>query len=166
MHMLVAQPLCKQHHKADSKLECWREARSRKNVSFVQGRQHPVEVLYTGLPEDSYLDAALTTVLQVHLEEGPGDILVFLTGQQEIDSLHHLLAHRLHPAQSCSCTSCGALSGQCTSDALDPISLIGSTVLLAHVQLWVTLSMGIVWQMQVSRPLAQACWPAPLGPFD
>ena len=60
----------------------------------LQGRQHPVEILYTGLPEDSYLDAALTTVLQVHLEEQPGDILVFLTGQEEIHSLHHLLTHR------------------------------------------------------------------------
>lgn len=60
----------------------------------VQGRQHPVDLLYTGLPEDSYLDAALTTVLQVHLEEQPGDILVFLTGQEEIESLQQLLRHR------------------------------------------------------------------------
>ncbi len=52
-----------------------------------------------GLPEDSYLDAALTTVLQIHLEEQPGDILVFLTGQEEIESLQQLLRHRylLHP---------------------------------------------------------------------
>ena len=63
-------------------------------VGGLQGRQHPVDILYTGLPEDSYLDAALTTVLQVHLEEQPGDILVFLTGQEEIYSLHHLLTHR------------------------------------------------------------------------
>ena len=60
----------------------------------VQGRQHPVELLYTGLPEDSYLDAALTTVLQIHLEEQAGDILVFLTGQEEIESLQQLLRHR------------------------------------------------------------------------
>ena len=69
----------------------------------VQGRQHPVEVVYTALPQDSYLDAALTTTLQVHLEEPPGDILVFLTGQEEIESLQQLLRHRspqppvLHP---------------------------------------------------------------------
>ena len=60
----------------------------------VQGRQHPVEQLYTGLPEDSYLDAALTTVLQIHLEEQAGDVLVFLTGQEEIESLQQLLRHR------------------------------------------------------------------------
>lgn len=60
----------------------------------VQGRQHPVELLYTGLPEDSYLDAALTTVLQIHLEEQAGDVLLFLTGQDEIESLQQLLRHR------------------------------------------------------------------------
>ncbi len=54
-----------------------------------------MELLYTGLPEDSYLDAALTTVLQIHLEEQAGDILVFLTGQEEIESLQQLLRHRL-----------------------------------------------------------------------
>lgn len=31
----------------------------------MQGRQYPVEVMYTAAPEDSYVDAALTTVLQV-----------------------------------------------------------------------------------------------------
>lgn len=60
----------------------------------MQGRQHPVELLYAALPQDSYLDAALNTVLQVHLEQEPGDVLVFLTGQEEIDSLHQLLKHR------------------------------------------------------------------------
>ena len=53
-----------------------------------------MELLYTGLPEDSYLDAALTTVLQIHLEEQAGDILVFLTGQEEIESSQQLLRHR------------------------------------------------------------------------
>ena len=65
-----------------------------------QGRQFPVEVLYTESPQDSYLDAALTAVLQLHTEQLPGDILVFLTGQEEIDSLEQLLKTRhvgIHP---------------------------------------------------------------------
>lgn len=53
-----------------------------------------MQLLYTGLPQDSYLDAALTTTLQIHLEEEPGDVLVFLTGQEEIESLQQLLKHR------------------------------------------------------------------------
>lgn len=47
----------------------------------LQGRQFPVEVMYTVAPEESYVDAAITTALQVHLDEAPGDVLVFLTGQ-------------------------------------------------------------------------------------
>lgn len=32
-------------------------------------------------PESDYLDAALITVLQIHLSEPEGDVLLFLTGQ-------------------------------------------------------------------------------------
>jgi hypothetical protein len=47
-----------------------------------QGRQFPVEVLYTAMPEESYVDAAITAALQIHCDEGEGgDVLVFLTGQ-------------------------------------------------------------------------------------
>eukprot|EP00891_Asterochloris_glomerata_P005414 jgi/Astpho2/5414/Aster-07365 len=60
-------------------------------IIYVQGRQHPVQILYTAVPQDSYLDAALTTVLQLHAEEQPGDILVFLTGEEEIHTLQRLL---------------------------------------------------------------------------
>ncbi|GER31861.1 RNA helicase family protein [Striga asiatica] len=61
----------------------------------VQGRQYPVDVLYTRQPETDYLDAALITIFQIHLEEGPGDILVFLTGQEEIESIERLVQERL-----------------------------------------------------------------------
>jgi ATP-dependent RNA helicase DHX8/PRP22 len=61
---------------------------------YVQGRQFPVQVLYTPEPEEDYLDAAMLTVLQIHAEEAAGDVLVFLTGQEEIDSLARLLADR------------------------------------------------------------------------
>ncbi|CAF5105921.1 unnamed protein product, partial [Rotaria sp. Silwood1] len=49
-------------------------------------RTFPVEVLYRKEPETDYLDASLITVMQIHLNEPPGDILVFLTGQEEIDT--------------------------------------------------------------------------------
>ena len=32
------------------------------------------------------MDAALITVMQIHLSEPEGDILLFLTGQEEIDT--------------------------------------------------------------------------------
>ncbi len=64
-------------------------------VMHVPGRQHPVQILYASEPEHDYLDAALIAVLQIHFDEKPGDILVFLTGQEEIESLMALLQSRV-----------------------------------------------------------------------
>lgn len=55
------------------------------NILTIPGRTFPVEILYTKQPESNYMDAALITVLQIHLSEPEGDILLFLTGQEEID---------------------------------------------------------------------------------
>ncbi|OQR75828.1 putative pre-mRNA-splicing factor ATP-dependent RNA helicase DHX15-like [Tropilaelaps mercedesae] len=52
----------------------------------VPGRTHPVEIFYTPEPERDYLEAAIRTVVQIHMcEETEGDILLFLTGQEEIE---------------------------------------------------------------------------------
>ncbi|XP_061347272.1 pre-mRNA-splicing factor ATP-dependent RNA helicase DEAH10 isoform X2 [Gastrolobium bilobum] len=61
----------------------------------IQGRQFPVDIFYTRHAEPDYLDAALITTFQIHLEEDPGDILVFLTGQEEIESAERLINERL-----------------------------------------------------------------------
>ncbi|ORY13549.1 P-loop containing nucleoside triphosphate hydrolase protein, partial [Clohesyomyces aquaticus] len=51
----------------------------------VPGRTHPVEIFYTPEPERDYLEAAIRTVLQIHTSEPEGDILLFLTGEEEIE---------------------------------------------------------------------------------
>jgi len=51
----------------------------------VPGRLHPVEIFYTSEPERDYLEAAIRTVVQIHLCEPPGDVLLFLTGEEEIE---------------------------------------------------------------------------------
>ena len=51
----------------------------------VPGRTFPVEVFYTAEPERNYVEAAVRTTMHIHQCEGPGDILVFLTGEQEIE---------------------------------------------------------------------------------
>ncbi|CAH3139450.1 putative pre-mRNA-splicing factor ATP-dependent RNA helicase PRP1 isoform X1 [Pocillopora verrucosa] len=52
----------------------------------IPGRTHPVEIFYTPEPERDYLEAAIRTVVQIHMcEEVEGDILLFLTGQEEIE---------------------------------------------------------------------------------
>lgn len=52
----------------------------------VPGRMYPVEVFYTERPESDYLVAAIKSVMQIHVHEGPGDILMFLTGEEEIEN--------------------------------------------------------------------------------
>ncbi|GCB22037.1 pre-mRNA-splicing factor ATP-dependent RNA helicase PRP43 [Aspergillus awamori] len=51
----------------------------------VPGRTHPVEIFYTPEPEQDYVEAAIRTVLQIHATEDEGDILLFLTGEEEIE---------------------------------------------------------------------------------
>ncbi|PSN73336.1 P-loop containing nucleoside triphosphate hydrolase protein [Corynespora cassiicola Philippines] len=51
----------------------------------VPGRTHPVEIFYTPAPERDYMEAALRTVLQIHATEPEGDVLLFLTGEEEIE---------------------------------------------------------------------------------
>jgi pre-mRNA-splicing factor ATP-dependent RNA helicase DHX15/PRP43 len=51
----------------------------------VPGRTHPVEVFYTQEPEPDYVEAAIRTVLMIHRAEDPGDVLLFLTGEEEIE---------------------------------------------------------------------------------
>ncbi|XP_068438704.1 ATP-dependent RNA helicase DHX8-like [Clinocottus analis] len=64
-------------------------------IFTIPGRTYPVEVLYCKEPETDYLDASLITVMQIHLMEPPGDILVFLTGQEEIDTACEILYERM-----------------------------------------------------------------------
>ncbi|KAL4253595.1 RNA helicase [Abortiporus biennis] len=64
-------------------------------IFTIPGRTYPVEILYTKEPETDYLDASLITVMQIHLSEPPGDILLFLTGQEEIDTACEILYERM-----------------------------------------------------------------------
>eukprot|EP01113_Clastostelium_recurvatum_P038740 TRINITY_DN5828_c0_g1_i4.p1 TRINITY_DN5828_c0_g1~~TRINITY_DN5828_c0_g1_i4.p1 ORF type:complete len:671 (+),score=182.62 TRINITY_DN5828_c0_g1_i4:464-2476(+) len=81
-------------------------------ILFVEGRQFPVQTFYMNEPASDYMDAALSTVLQIHLgmnmtggqdpdtledttHDQPGDILVFLTGREEIDSMEKLLKEKM-----------------------------------------------------------------------
>ncbi|KAK7048195.1 pre-mRNA splicing factor [Favolaschia claudopus] len=58
---------------------------------YVPGRQFAVDIHYTPQPEANYLHAAITTVFQIHTTQPKGDILVFLTGQEEIEACHENL---------------------------------------------------------------------------
>lgn len=76
----------------------------------IPGRRFPVDIHYTMQPEANYLHAATTTVFQIHLSQGPGDILVFLTGQDEIETMASNLVE-----------TCDKLGDQCPSMLVCPI---------------------------------------------
>ncbi|KAH0704603.1 putative pre-mRNA-splicing factor ATP-dependent RNA helicase DHX16 isoform X1 [Solanum tuberosum] len=63
----------------------------------IPGRRFPVEIHYTKAPEADYLDAAVVTALQIHVTQPPGDgdILIFLTGQEEIETAEEIIKHRI-----------------------------------------------------------------------
>merc|ERR1719343_756861 len=60
----------------------------------IPGRRFPVHIYYTKAPEADYIDACMITVLQIHLTRGLGDVLVFFTGQQEIEEAMDMLSQK------------------------------------------------------------------------
>eukprot|EP00916_Digyalum_oweni_P003661 GHVL01006536.1.p1 GENE.GHVL01006536.1~~GHVL01006536.1.p1 ORF type:complete len:840 (+),score=193.99 GHVL01006536.1:524-3043(+) len=60
----------------------------------IPGRRYPVRIMYTKAPEANFLEASVITILQIHTTQPPGDILVFFTGQQEIEDAMEMLAIR------------------------------------------------------------------------
>ncbi|GLV42547.1 lethal (2) 37Cb [Carabus blaptoides fortunei] len=61
----------------------------------IPGRRFPVDIYYTKAPEADYVDACVISVLQIHATQPLGDILVFLTGQDEIETCQELLQDRV-----------------------------------------------------------------------
>jgi ATP-dependent RNA helicase DDX35 len=66
----------------------------------LEGRMYPVDILYTESPVEDYVEKTVQTVFDIHTKEPDGDILVFLTGREEIDSCVQTISERsaqLHP---------------------------------------------------------------------
>lgn len=71
-------------------------------ILYVSGRLYPVDTMFTVEPQADYLDAALVSIFQIHVNNPKGDILVFLPGQDAIESLTTLVneySAQLRPTQ-------------------------------------------------------------------
>lgn len=55
-------------------------------VFRIPGRTFPVETMFSKTPQEDYVDAAVKQAIAVHLGHPEGDILIFMTGQEEIES--------------------------------------------------------------------------------
>jgi pre-mRNA-splicing factor ATP-dependent RNA helicase DHX38/PRP16 len=61
----------------------------------IPGRTFEVKALFSRGPHEDYVDAAVKQVLAIHVSQDPGDILVFMTGQEDIEITCELVAERL-----------------------------------------------------------------------
>ena len=64
-------------------------------VFHIQGRTFPVKVYYSKTPELDYIEATIDTVVDVHINNPPGDILVFLTGREEIETCCETIVQKM-----------------------------------------------------------------------
>jgi Major Facilitator Superfamily len=67
------------------------------SIFLIPTRSFPVDIYYTKAPVSNYVDAAIATVLQIHASQPllNGDVLVFLTCQEEIETAVKILARRV-----------------------------------------------------------------------
>lgn len=63
-------------------------------IVSLEGRTYPIDILYLESPAENYVEKAIDTVFDIHTQEGEGDILVFLTGREEIDYAVQTVAER------------------------------------------------------------------------
>jgi len=64
-------------------------------VFNIPGRTFPVDTLYARSTAQDFVDAAVQQALAIHVGQGPGDILIFMTGQEDIEATCVLLADRV-----------------------------------------------------------------------
>ncbi|KAG5292821.1 pre-mRNA-splicing factor [Histoplasma ohiense] len=63
-------------------------------IITLEGRMYPVDCLFLETPAEDYVERAIKTVFDIHTSEPDGDILVFLTGREEIDTVVQQISER------------------------------------------------------------------------
>ncbi|KAH8915069.1 Pre-mRNA splicing factor [Atractiella rhizophila] len=61
----------------------------------IPGRTFPVDILFSKTPCEDYVDSAVKQALQIHITHPPGDILIFMTGQEDIEVTCQVIQERL-----------------------------------------------------------------------
>ena len=63
-------------------------------VFYIPGRTFHVDKYHAKTPQEDYVEAAVKQVLTIHMSYPAGDILVFMTGQEDIEATCEILAER------------------------------------------------------------------------
>ncbi|CAH9108210.1 unnamed protein product [Cuscuta epithymum] len=61
----------------------------------IPGRTFPVQHMYSKTPCEDYVEAAVKQAMTIHITSAPGDILIFMTGQDEIEATCYALQERM-----------------------------------------------------------------------
>lgn len=69
----------------------------------VPGKLFPVEIFYNMERPKSYLESSLKTAIDIHVREPEGDVLIFMTGQDDIEKLVKKLEERVQSLEEGSC---------------------------------------------------------------
>ncbi|XP_075211640.1 putative ATP-dependent RNA helicase DHX35 [Lycorma delicatula] len=68
-------------------------------IMSIEGRVYPVEIFYSKEPVPDYVKGVVDTALKIHEKEASGDILAFLTGQEEVDRAVSLLKDHIESSK-------------------------------------------------------------------
>ncbi|XP_062466073.1 probable ATP-dependent RNA helicase DHX35 isoform X3 [Pezoporus occidentalis] len=60
-------------------------------ILTVEGRTFPVDIFYIQSPVPDYVKSTVETAMKIHQMENDGDILAFLTGQEEVETVVSML---------------------------------------------------------------------------
>lgn len=69
-------------------------------IFHIPGRTFPVNTLWSKTPCEDYVEAAVKQAMTIHITSPPGDILIFMTGQDEIEAACYALAERVEQLMS------------------------------------------------------------------
>ena len=101
-------------------------------VFKIPGRTFPVETLFSKTPQEDYVEAAVKQAIAIHLGHPTGDILIFMTGQEEIEAtcfalqVSSKLAPACDPLQQVRLISCTMLRVKTTIDIAVRLQWVGS----------------------------------------
>ncbi|XP_067905302.1 pre-mRNA-splicing factor ATP-dependent RNA helicase PRP16 isoform X2 [Heterodontus francisci] len=69
-------------------------------VFYIPGRTFPVDIFFSKTPTEDYVEGGVKQALQIHLSTIPGDILIFMPGQEDIEVTCDQIVERLEELEN------------------------------------------------------------------
>uniref|UniRef100_A0A671M920 Pre-mRNA-splicing factor ATP-dependent RNA helicase PRP16 n=1 Tax=Sinocyclocheilus anshuiensis TaxID=1608454 RepID=A0A671M920_9TELE len=85
-------------------------------IFHIPGRTFPVDILFSKVPQEDYVEAAVKQSLQIHLSGMVGDILIFMPGQEDIEVTSDQIVERLEDLENAPALAVLPIYSQLPSD--------------------------------------------------